>query len=187
MDRYKLDRKFLKSCPTCKKYFPNAWKECPTCKKVLRSIFLKYYVVEPFKKVLSPFAIILLCVYSTYGIQSKERVNYINGFNLLINKEFGAGWGEIRGALTKNPLYNYVRSLVGGIKGKISEAKKERYILREVFFDVNSKRNSALINDRVVFEGDSVGDFKIIKINIDSVDIETDGKQRNIKFSTTWN
>ena len=187
MDRYKLDAKFLKFCPTCKKYFPNAWKECPTCKKALRNIFLKYYVVGPFKKVLSPFIIILLCVYSTYGIQVKERVNYVNGFNLLINKKFGPGWGEIRGALSKNPLYKYARSLVGGIKGKISEAKKERYTLREIFFDVSSKRNSALINDKIVFEGDSMGDFKIIKINIDSVDIETDGKQRNIKFSTTWN
>ncbi|MDD5562060.1 MAG: hypothetical protein PHT50_08065 [Candidatus Omnitrophica bacterium] len=187
MEKHKLDRRSLKYCPTCKIYFPNAFKKCATCKKALKSFFLKYYLVGPFKKALFPLIILLLFVCGTYGIQVNERGKYISGFNLLRNKQFAAGWEEIIDALARNPLYKYAKSLTVHIKGKVRQVRKEQYTLREIYFNVNSKKNSAFINNKIVFEGDNMDDFKVIKINIDSIDIETDGKQRNIKFGSTWN
>ena len=210
MEERKLDKKFLKFCPVCKAYFPNIWKECLTCRKALKSLYLEYYVIGFFRKVIGalkivlPLAIIIsLCLYGTYGIQVKERAQYIRGFTLLINKKIPAGWEEIKGALIENPLYKYAKSLTGGVKGEaargtkgeviegvksnVLEFKKEQYILRDIFFDINSKKNSALINNNVVFEGDSMGDFKLIKVNIDSIDIEIKGTQENIKFGSIWN
>jgi hypothetical protein len=124
-------------------------------------------------------------VYGTYGIQKNERTQYKEGFNLLINKKFRAGWKEIKGALIKNPLNKYAKPLVKVIKGRSPEIKKEQYTLQDIYFDT-VRKGSAIINDKIVFEGESLGDFKIIKISKDSVDIETNGKQRNIKFGRTW-
>jgi len=193
MEKRKLNKNLLKYCTACKEYFPNAWRNCPTCKKELKSFYLEYYVIGFFRKVIGIFKrilffiiIIFLCMYGTYGIQKNERTQYIRGFNLLISKKFRAGWEEIKGALIENPLYKYVKSLTGGVPGKGPEVKKEKYSLRDVYFDINSKKNSALINSRVVFEGDSMGDFKVIRINIDSIDIETNGKAENIKFGRSW-
>ncbi|MFA6129896.1 MAG: hypothetical protein WC731_02810 [Candidatus Omnitrophota bacterium] len=194
MEKGKLEKQFLKYCPKCNEYFPTPWKVCPTCKKTLRSFFWRYYLVEIFKtaiglfkKILSPIVILLVCAFGTYGIQVNERSQYTNGFNLLINKKFQAGWEEIRGALTKNPLYKYVKSKIEGTKGKNLEIKKEQYALQDIYFDANNKRNSVLINNKVVFEGDTMGDFRIIKVNVDSVDIEINGKQENVRFGKTWN
>jgi len=198
MEEHKLNKKFLKYCPGCKAYLPNVWKECPTCKKGLRNLFLQYYAVGlskkaigVFKKALPLIIILSLCVYGTYGIQKNERMQYKHGYNLLIKKEFRAGWEEIKDALAKNPLYKYVQSLIGGakdnVKSTVSEIKKEHYALRDIYFDINGKKNSALINNKVVFEGDSMDGFKVTKVNMDSIDIETEGKQENIKFGRTWN
>lgn len=189
MERYKIKHKlvkqFLNYCPECKIYHSSALKKCPICKKTLRSFFLKYCLISLFKKALCLLIILSLCLYGTYGIQVNERVQYKDGLNLLINKRFRAGWVRIKGALIKNPLYKYVKPLVGKIKGRRLKIKKE-YVLQGIYFDTDRK-NSAIINDKVVFEGDSLGDFKIIKINKDSVDIENNGKQENIKFCGTWN
>jgi type II secretory pathway component PulC len=183
--RHKLSKEFLKYCPECKIYHPSALKKCPICKKVLRSFFLKYYATARFKELLCFFIIFSLFLYGTYGIQVKERTEYKQGFNLLINKKFRVGWEKVKGALIKNPLYNYLKPLIGISKGKAREVKKE-YVLKEIYFDTD-RRNSAMINDKIVFEGDSMGGFKIIKISKDSVDIETNGVQENIKFCGTWN
>jgi len=194
MEKGKLEKQFLKYCSKCDEYFPTAWKACPTCKKALRSFFWRYYLAEIFKtviglfkKILSPVVILLVCVFGTYGIQVNERAQYADGFNLLINKKFQAGWEEIRGALAKNPLYKYAKSKIGGAKGKDPEIKKEQYSLQDIYFDADIKINSVLINNKVIFEGDTMGDFKIIKVNVDSVDIEINGKQENVRFGKTWN
>lgn len=202
MEKRKLDKRFLKYCPGCKMYLPSAWKECSACKKALKSFFLRYYLIEIFKKAielfkkaLSPIVILLLCVAATYGIQVNERARYVNGFNLLINKEFRSGWEEIRAALTKNPLYKYVKSSSERAKETKPEVKKEldapevkneQYALQDIYFDSGNKKNSVLINNKVVFEGGSLGDLKIIKINVDSVDIEIKGEQKNIRFGEIW-
>lgn len=202
MERRKLDKGFLKYCPRCKMYLPSGWKECSACKKALKSFFLRYYLIEIFKKVielfkraLSPIVILLLCVAATYGIQVSERTQYVNGFNLLINKEFRAGWEEIRAALTKNPLYKYVKSSSERAKEKKPEVKNEpdapevksgQYALQDIYFDSGNGKNSVLINNKVVFEGGSLDDLKVIKINVDSVDIEINGEKRNIRFGETW-
>lgn len=60
------------------------------------------------------------------------------------------------------------------------EIQKVSINLEGIFYDAKGK-SSALINSRVVFEGDSVGNAKIYKINEDSVDIEVNGEKENIK------
>lgn len=49
-----------------------------------------------------------------------------------------------------------------------------------IFFDTNGK-SSAIINGKVIFEGDSIGDIKLEKVNKDSVDIVANGQRRNVK------
>ena len=197
--KHKLDKQFLKFCSRCKVYYPSRTRICPVCRKTLTSYFLKYYLMTSFKRALFVLFILLLCVCVTFGIQKNERAKYANGVNLLINKKFPEGWKEIKGALFLNPLYKYVKPLTGQsnekkpepqenkpeIKKFRPELKRNEYILQEIYFDASGK-NSAMINDKVIFEGDSLGNFKIIKINRDSIDIETQGKQENKKFGRIW-
>ena len=186
MKKQELGGKLLKFCPGCKRYFPKVWKECPSCKKALKNIFFNYYIAGPFKKVFLPFILILLCVYGTYGIQVNERLEYSKGASLILKGKFAAGWDKIRGALVENPLYKYGKPLAGRIKNRVKETGNKQYTLRDIYFDASSGINSALINNRIVFEGDDLGDFKVIKINSGSIDIEAGGEQRNIKFASSW-
>jgi len=52
--------------------------------------------------------------------------------------------------------------------------------LEGIFVDTSGK-NSAIINGKVVFEGDNIGDIKVEKINKDSVDISANGLKKNVK------
>ena len=181
MSKLKLDKQFLKFCPRCKIFHPSVYKECPICRKALRSLFLKYYLGALFRRILFPLIVFFLCVYSTYGIQINERAQYKRGLQLLMNRKFGAGIQEISSALAKHPLPKAVKQLAGKIKGKGMKIKEDLCVLQAIFFDISSK-SSALINNKIVFEGDNIGEIKVVKVNVDSVDIEINGKIENIKF-----
>jgi hypothetical protein len=60
------------------------------------------------------------------------------------------------------------------------EAQKSAISIEGIFFDPTA-RSLAIINGKVFYEGDIVGNAKIKKINKDSVDIEVDGEEKNIK------
>jgi len=194
-EQYKLDKKFLKICVACGKHYPNALKECPVCKKPLRGLFFRYYLghclARPLLITLRLLFVVLLCLGVTYGIQVDQRPRYIEAFSRLKTGDFLSDWQQIRLALAEHPLYKYARSLTAGSKSKIDgitpDAPKGSYTLKVIYFDASgNKPNSALINDRILFEGESMGNFKLVRVNTGSIDIESAGKQKNIKFSASW-
>jgi len=165
------------------------------CRRPLKGLFFRYYLgrclARPLLVILRLLFVVLLCLGVTYGIQFDQRPRYIDAFNRLKTGDLLSGWQQIRFALAEHPLYKYARSLVSGSKPKIEglapDVPKGNYTLKVIYFNVSgSKPNSALINDRILLEGESMGNFKLIRVNTGSIDIESEGKQRNIKFSASW-
>ena len=64
--------------------------------------------------------------------------------------------------------------------GQEAEDKKPLISLQGISFDP-ATRSSAIINGKVVFEGDSVSGIIVDKINRDSVDIVVNGEKKNIR------
>lgn len=165
------------------------------CKKPLRGLFFRYYLghclAHPLLIILRLLLVALLCLGVTYGIQVDQRPRYIDALNRLKTGDIVLGWQQIRFALAEHPLYKYARSLAGGSKNKVEritpDAPKGSYTLKVIYFDASgNKPNSALINDRILLEGESMGNFKLVRVNTGSIDIESEGKQKNIKFSASW-
>lgn len=186
MTRHRLNKKFLKYCPGCKVYQPSALTKCPLCKKYLEDLLPEYQIVHFFIDIGYCLIIILLCFLFTYVAQKDERAQYAKGFNLLINKDFSGGWKEIKGALNKNPVVRLADPLVTIVKIKSSKINDKNYNLQEIFYNTDN-RDSAMINNKIVFEGESVDDYKVAQVHEDSIDIEKSGEIQNIKVGSSWN
>jgi tetratricopeptide (TPR) repeat protein len=83
-----------------------------------------------------------------------------------------------------DPLYQAMKKQLG-LPGtaliKNKEYCKDCLSLEGIFYEANGK-SSAIINDKVVFEGDTVDGIIVDKINRGSVDIIINGEKKNIRI-----
>lgn len=102
-------------------------------------------------------------------------------------KEYNKAWVDVRKAqaLGYEVSSNFIEDLnmasAQPSENSNMETKEVNIRLDGIFVDAGGK-SSAIINNKVVFEGDSMGDIKVDKINKDSVDIIVNGEKKNIRI-----